>query len=100
MNRYLRDNTEGHSMNVVQKFALSGSDESLLCFQEGSIIIPTLNVKGILERIQHNENSQPLRKSTQLCIHLLNASAGLHGFYLGKVRDFLFEHPGKVREDR
>ena len=42
---YLRYNAKGHSLNVIQQLPLSGDDEILPRFQEGSIVVPILNVK-------------------------------------------------------
>lgn len=43
--RYLRYNAKRYSLNVIQQLPLSGDDEILPRFQEGSIVVPILNVK-------------------------------------------------------
>ena len=58
--RDLCNNTKGHSLNIVQQFPLSRSDEPLLGFQEGGVVIPTLNVKGNRKNIGYNGGLQPL----------------------------------------
>lgn len=97
--RDLRNNTEGHSLDVVQQFPLSRGDKRLLGFQESGVIIPILGVKGNRKNIQRNEDSQPLRQPTQLSVHFLDTPSGLHRLYLGKLRNLLFKHPSEVRKN-
>ena len=98
--RYLRDDTKRHPLNVVQQFPLSGSDKSLLCFQEGCVVIPIHDVNGNRKRVQRDEDSQPLGESDQLSVHLLDTSPSLHRLYLRKFRNPFFEHPSEARENR
>ena len=44
--RYLRYNAKRYSLNVIQQLPLSGDDEILPRFQQGSVVVPTLNIKG------------------------------------------------------